>query len=161
MKKYATLVLLIAIAIGCAKKTSSPSTTSGSGNNSTSSMNSTEQSLTAKWYLKEVNTRDSSTHSYTALNYYNNPAIYLNLMSMLDTNRSGPYVVTGYKADPTTVPIACQHTWTSQTDSINFLYPMNPGTNHKYAIQLLTADSLILRTGGTVNQYTQRFYFHK
>lgn len=164
MKKLLILLLTVSI-IGCSKKTTTPAPTITAS--TTSGMNSVECALVKKWNLKMRETYNSS--ALASVSYFNNSSTtYVQFASTLDTNKTGSYIVAGYKCtEGINVMVGMQSIWKACTaDTIYSLgpnsNPNNLNTAFKYYVLYLSADSLIFtnKTVSTQSSYNT-WYFHK
>lgn len=164
MKKLLLITLITVSMIACKKTTTPPAPSPAS--TSSISMNSTETSLVAKWNLKVRETYNSNTLAATA--YFNNPSTtYVQFVAQCDTNKTGSYVVSGYKCvEGSNIMVGMQTIWRASTDTIYSLgpnsNPNNLNTAFKYHMLYVSADSLVF-TNKTVSSQTSynTWYFHK
>ncbi len=159
------LFVTVSLWVGCTK-TSTPPALSGPVTTSTTSMTPAETALVAKWNLRIRETYNSSTLASTA--YFNNPSTtYVDFRSQCDTNKTGTYVVSGYKCvEGSNVMVGMQTIWRACNDTIYSLGPnSNPdnlNTAFKYHVLYIGSDSLVF-TNKTVSTQTSfnTWYFHK
>lgn len=177
MKKVATILLLIVIITGCHHSNPTPPNAHTTPPpNTTSCATANENALIGKWNLKKKldmeYTGPTSSHYYIHQDsvLYNNPAMaYVQFYSTPDTNKTGVYIVTGYKSGP--IPsnsFPNSTTWTADQDTLVFLAPNSPpnNINSKWHIAYISTDSLVLDNKGWIGPPTvgisySIWYFHK
>lgn len=168
MKKSTLLFLIvmalaIALLAACQKTTAQPSTTPAPA--ATVSMTPAETALVAKWNLK---VRETYNITLASTSYFNNPSnTYVQFAAQCDTNKTGSYIVSGYKCvEGSNVMVGMQNIWRACGDTIYSLgpnsNPNNLNTAFKYHTLYVSSDSLVF-TNKTVSSQTSYniWYFHK
>ena len=165
--KKSTFLFLIVLAIwivllaACSKNSNTPAP-----NVTVSvSMTPTETALVGKWNLKMRETYNITLGS-TA--YFNNPSnTYVQFAAQCDTNKTGSYIVSGYKCiEGSNAMVGMQTIWRACADTIYSLAPnSNPNnlnTAFKYPTLYISSDSLVFtnRIDSLQTAYNI-WYFHK
>lgn len=157
------MALYMMLLAACTKKSTSPAPTTKVV--ATVSMTPAESALVAKWNLKM---RETYNITLASTSYFNNPSTtYVEFSAQCDTNKTGSYIVSGYKcSEGSNVMVGMQTIWRACLDTIYSLgpnsNPNNLNTAFKYHTLYVSSDSLVF-TNKTVSSQTSYniWYFHK
>lgn len=162
MKHLMITAALLIVMVSCKKQDNpSPAKVNSPSSTNTYGMNSVELGLVGNWVMDK---RTDVTVGYDSFGnpdtnrtytYFNNPAMNtLSLICQVDTNRSGSYIVGGYKCTTSMgMSFGASSPWRASGDSLRFYLPFSPPSNFAlYRITSVSQTELELRYG-TPTQY--------